>query len=68
MHACYAAANATLTFRDGAKLAEAAPVHPVEVGKQIKEFWTTQYWPENKDKAAAALLKQLQDAKKVTKN
>jgi hypothetical protein len=68
MYGCYAAANATLTFRDGAKLAEAAPVHPVEVGKQIKDFWTTAYWPAHKDKAAAALLKQLQGAQKVSKN
>jgi hypothetical protein len=68
MYLCYADANAKLKFRDGAKLAEAAPVHPVEVGKQIKEYWTTTYWPAHKDKTAAALLKELQSAKKVTKN
>ena len=58
MYRGYAAANDDLTFAGG-KLAESAPVHPVEIGKQIKEYWTKTHWPARKSKAVAALIKRL---------
>jgi|GEM_PF-6600699 len=68
MYRCYAAANADLRFK-GDKLAESAPVHPVEVGKQIKDYWTSTYWPKRKPVAVAALRVALlasKQAKKIT--
>lgn len=58
MYRCYAEANRNLTY-EGGKLAESAPVHPVEVGKQIKDYWTSRYWPDRKSKAIDALAKEL---------
>jgi hypothetical protein len=58
MYRCYAEANARLTF-SGGKLAESAPVHPGAVGKQIKDYWTTTYWPARKSTAVDALVKEL---------
>jgi hypothetical protein len=58
MYRCYAEANRNLRF-GGGKLAESAPVHPVEVGKQIKDYWATTYWPGRKSKAIDALAKEL---------
>jgi hypothetical protein len=58
MYRCYAQANARLTF-GGGKLAESAPVHPAEVGKQIKDYWTGTYWPARKSAAVNALAKDL---------
>jgi hypothetical protein len=57
-YAGYAAANRDLRYKGG-KLAESAPVHPVEVGKVVKDYWTETYWPEHREKAAAALAKEL---------
>jgi Domain of unknown function (DUF4157) len=58
MYRCYAEANRELTF-GGGKLAESAPVHPVEVGKQIRDYWTATYWPGRKSKAIDALAREL---------
>jgi hypothetical protein len=58
MYKGYAAANKDLTFAGG-KLAESAPVHPVDVGKAIKAHWDTTYWPARRDKAIEALAKSL---------
>jgi hypothetical protein len=58
MYRCYAEANKNLTFNN-ANLAASAPAHPVEVGKQIKQYWTATYWPGRKSRAADALLKEL---------
>jgi len=59
MYRCYAEANRKLTYQAGGKLAESAPVHPVEVGKQIKDYWTGTYWPGRKSKAIDALAREL---------
>ena len=58
MYRCYAEANRELRF-GGGKLAESAPVHAVEVGKQIKDYWTATYWPGRKAKAIDDLAKAL---------
>ncbi|MFB7614942.1 DUF4157 domain-containing protein [Kitasatospora sp. NPDC056181] len=58
MYACYAEANRELNL-GGGKLAEVAPVHPVEVGRLVHDYWLTTYWPRRKDAAVAALVKQL---------
>jgi hypothetical protein len=67
MYRCYAAANRNLRLREG-KLAESAPVHPVEVGKQIKDYWATTYWPAHRDAAVDHLRKNLVAAKRAKKN
>jgi Domain of unknown function (DUF4157) len=56
---CYAEANSKLKYAAGGKLAESAPTHPVDVGKQIKDYWTSTYWPAHKAKAIDALAKEL---------
>ena len=58
MYRGYAAANKDLTFAGG-KLAESAPVHPVEVGNAIKAYWDTTHWPARRHKAIEALAKSL---------
>jgi hypothetical protein len=59
MYSCYAEANSKLTYAAGGKLAESAPTHPLDVGKQIKNYWTSTYWPARKAKAIDALAKDL---------
>lgn len=59
MYRCYAEANRMLTYAAGGKLAESAPTHPLDVGTQIKNYWTSTYWPANKAKAIDALAKDL---------
>ncbi|MGK5733510.1 eCIS core domain-containing protein [Streptomyces sp. URMC 124] len=66
MYYGYAEASGKLTY-DKSKLAEAAPTHPVEVGKMIKDYWTTTYWPANKDKATGRLLALLTASGQATK-
>ncbi|MGH4008700.1 MAG: DUF4157 domain-containing protein [Pseudonocardiaceae bacterium] len=66
MYRCYAVANRELLFKGG-KLAESAPIHPVEVGKAIKDYWTTTYWPANKSKAVDKLRAQLVAARRAKK-
>ncbi len=66
MYRCYAAANGELRHKGG-KLAESAPVHPVEVGEMIKEYWTKTYWPAKKSKAVDKLRIQLVAAKRAKK-
>jgi Domain of unknown function (DUF4157) len=67
MYRCYATANKELRF-NGGKLAESAPTHPVEVGKQIKDYWTATYWPAHRDKAIDALRKDLLATKRAKKD
>ncbi|MFE5873309.1 DUF4157 domain-containing protein [Streptomyces roseifaciens] len=55
MYYGYAEASWKQTF-EGSMLAEAAPTHPVEVAKLIKDYWTTTYWPANKGKATDLLI------------
>ncbi|MEH6378261.1 DUF4157 domain-containing protein [Streptomyces sp. KLMMK] len=55
MYYGYADASWKLTF-GGSMLAEAAPTHPAEVAKLIKDYWTTTYWPANKGKATNLLI------------
>jgi hypothetical protein len=66
MYRCYAAANKDLTFKGG-KLAESAPVHPVDIGKQIKEYWSSTYWPAHKGAAITALRISLVVSKRAKK-
>jgi Domain of unknown function (DUF4157) len=58
MYRGYAEANAKLTYAGG-KLAESAPVHPVDVGKAIKTYWDATYWPARKATAIEKLAKAL---------
>ncbi|MFD0920122.1 eCIS core domain-containing protein [Saccharopolyspora rosea] len=58
MYRCYAEANRELDFRGG-KLAESAPTHPVEVGRLVRDHWTSTYWPGHRSKAAEILVKEL---------
>jgi hypothetical protein len=58
MYRGYVAANADLRFAGG-KLAESAPVHPVEVGKAIKDYWDKTHWPARREKAVDALAASL---------
>lgn len=66
MYRCYAAANRELLFKGG-KLAESAPVHPVEVGEVIKDYWTNTYWPANKSKVVDKLRVKLIAARRAKK-
>jgi hypothetical protein len=66
MYRCYAEANKNLTFNN-ANLAASAPAHPVEVGRQIKQYWTATYWPGRKSVATGALLKELQASGRAKK-
>lgn len=66
MYRCYAVANRELLFRGG-KLAESAPVHPVEVGKAIKDYWTTTYWPAHKGRVVDKLRVKLVAARRAKK-
>ncbi|MEU1820791.1 DUF4157 domain-containing protein [Streptomyces roseifaciens] len=66
MYYGYEEASRKLTF-EGSKLAEVAPTHPVEVGRQVREYWMTTYWPREKSAAATALAKQLVASGQATK-
>ncbi|MFF7728274.1 DUF4157 domain-containing protein [Streptomyces sp. NPDC008001] len=66
MYYGYEEASRKLTF-DGSKLAEVAPTHPVEVGRQVREYWITTYWPREKSKAATVLAGKLVTSGQATK-
>jgi hypothetical protein len=58
MYFCYADAHSKIPV-DGAKLGEAAPMHPHEVADVVKQHWRDTYCPGKKDKTADALIKSL---------
>jgi hypothetical protein len=47
--------------------AEFAPVHPVEVGSQIKTYWSTTYWPGHQGAAINRLRQALLATKRAKK-
>lgn len=64
MYFCYADAHAKFDV-GGAKLGEAAPMHPNEVAEVVKKHWSDTYWPSQQDKTADALIKSLKLKKSV---
>lgn len=58
MYFCYADAHAKFDV-GGAKLGEAAPMHPLEVAELVKKHWKDTYWPGKKEKTADVLIKAL---------
>jgi len=54
----YAEANRNKQYKD-MNLAEAAPVHPVEVAQVINEYWVNDYWPQHKNKFIEKVIKDL---------
>ena len=58
MYGCWAEANAKLDLK-GQNLAEATPMHSIEVAELVKKYWTDTYWASTKDKTADALIKTL---------
>ena len=58
MYFCYADAHTKFDV-GGAKLGEAAPMHPLEVAEVVKNHWKDTYWPGKKEKTADVLIKSL---------
>jgi Domain of unknown function (DUF4157) len=64
MYFCYADAHSKFDV-GGAKLGEAAPMHPNEVAEVVKKHWSDTYWPGQQNKTADALIKSLKLKKSV---
>jgi hypothetical protein len=58
MYFCFADANTKFDV-GGAKLGEAAPMHPHEVAEVVKKHWRDTFWPGKREKTADTLIKSL---------
>src|SRR5207244_4107732 len=66
MYGCWAEANAKLDLK-GQNLAEATPMHSLEVAEVVKKSWTDTYWTSTKDKTEDGQNKALKVKKRDTR-